>query len=85
MVNISTLKLRDNTGTAYNYTSTSALTFKCLLLDFLPFVLAQLREAGGLEPQVMHLEIKQSYHTIQPRTYILPYYRGGGGRYKNLG
>ena len=50
----------------------ACLTFKCLLLDFLPFVLAQLREAGGLEPHVMHLEIKLSYfhqlssaHTVQ--------------------
>ena len=60
MVNISTLKLIEITWTleSYSNNNTVPFTFKCLLLDFLPFVLAQLREAGGLEPQVMHLEIK---------------------------
>ena len=60
MVNISTLKMRDDTTQGYTTPPPpSFLTFKCLLLDFLPLVLVQEREAGGLEPQVMHLAIQQ--------------------------
>ena len=35
-------------------------TLRCLLVDFLPLDLAQARLAGGLAPQVMHLQVKKN-------------------------
>ena len=34
-------------------------TLKCLLEDFLPLILFQESDAGGLEPQVMQLNMKR--------------------------
>ena len=39
-------------------------TFRCFIVDLLPFVLDQLRVAGGLDPQVMHLERKSAINLI---------------------